>query len=519
MPTGQRFFIDATRPDDSGAGTSEAAAWKTGDKATTLADATPFHFGAGCEILFKAGQTHTIKKLRLIKQGGSAAPVKIGRYGEGPDPILATGGTNDEALFPGVIALDSCYRFEISHLVLDANWQTAGPGTGVAGVIVRHIADSSIVHAVVCRNVVARKAGQDGFVFHAFAAAAAPTPSMLVNCEGDRCMDNGWGLYGPSVGFTVWNGWWHGNGNLGLSVPDYGPLGGDGGSSHDTAVGVLDAFNRYENNRDGSHHINTGVPSATLLGNYYRGNSQAALKLMDYGPAANSYPQLWTVLGCLFVIDAAATGNGGVIFGRDGEDVPPATGVDAGTGGVFSGLFAHNTIVNASAIPSLFMSWKDHAANDTAAFQLANNLFVRDGAGPHVEIKRRGRPINFTASRNGFSSDASGQFVLDGANKTLAEMKTAGIFAATSAAAAPQMTGDPDDDPANAVLGAASPFRGVADNLDAVAAALGVSVRELFRGLFPSGRARNLGCFDFASSPSGLLLPRGPVPAFPAYAF
>lgn len=519
MPTGQRFFIDNSRPDNSGAGTSEATAWKTADHATSLADATPFYFGAGCEILFRAGQTHALKKLRMVKQGGSAGRLRISRYGEGPNPILATSGTNDEGVLGAVISIDSCYVVRVEDLEVDAAYQNGGsPGTGVSGIGQKHLAEPSLVRALEVVRCTARRAGQDAFAFHAFSLSEAPTPSFLVHSFGDRAMDNGWGLYGSSNGFVAWNNRIYGSGNAGLGVPDYGPFGGDGGSAHESARNVLDAFNRYESCRDGSHHIQAGLPSQTILCNYYRGNLQSALKLMDYDPVATITPQFWNILGCLFVLPAAANANGGVIFGRDGDDAPGSS-LETGTGGVFGARFLHNTIVNDSAKPSLFASWKNDSANDTAAFDLRNNLFVRNGTGAHIELKRRGRPIAFTTGRNGFSSDGSGQFVLDGVNTDLAGMKAATILGATSAAATVSMLGDAAVDPANARLIESSPFAGVADSLAAVAAAIGVSVEALYASVWTAQARRDLGAAPFASSPSDLLLPRGPIPTFPAFHF
>ena len=518
MPSSTRFFIDSSRPDNSGDGMSEATAWKNTEAANTLG-ATPFYFGAGCSFLFKAGQTHTLKKLLLVKQGGAAGWIFVDRYGEGPDPILLTAGTNDEAFLGAAISVDSCYRVRVQNLDIDVAWQTTGlPGGGVSCIGQKHLAEPSLVHALEVVNCIGRRAGQDAFGFHAFSTSESPTPSFLVNSFADRAMDNGWGLYAMSNGFTAWNNRLYGCGNASLSVPDYGPFGGDGGSAHESARNVLDAFNRYEENRDGSHHIQSGLPGQTMLCNYYRGNLQSALKLMDYDPALTVTPQFWNVIGCVFALPAGMTGNGGVIFGRDGDDGSGGA-LDVKHGGVFAGRFLHNTIYNASAQPGLFLSWLNDAANDGAAFDMRNNVFVRAGTGAHIDARRRTRTIAWVAGRNAFNTDASGQFLLDGSNADLAGMKAASIIGAASVAADPLLVGDPDTDPANATLGPSSPSRGVAENLEAVAAAIGVSVRELYASVWSAARPRDLGAAPFRSAPSGLLLPVGPVPAFPGYAF
>jgi hypothetical protein len=75
------YYVDATRPDDSGTGLSTAAAWKTLNKVNSKT------FQPGDQILLKRG---CIWREQLIpsSSGTAASPIIIDAYGTGNNPVL-----------------------------------------------------------------------------------------------------------------------------------------------------------------------------------------------------------------------------------------------------------------------------------------------------------------------------------------------------------------------------------------------------------------------------------------------
>jgi parallel beta-helix repeat protein len=89
--TGPNYYVDDVNGNDANAGTSEAAAWRSLDKASAIT------LSPGERLLFKRGGvwTGTLK----IEEGGSGGlPVVIASYGSGPLPIMQ-GGRDCIALF------------------------------------------------------------------------------------------------------------------------------------------------------------------------------------------------------------------------------------------------------------------------------------------------------------------------------------------------------------------------------------------------------------------------------------
>lgn len=482
------YYIDRENGNDSNAGTSELSPWRTIDKVTTLADATPFTFKAGDQILLKAAQTHDGKKMRLVKQGGSAGWLEIGRYGGGADPIVAPNGTNDDT-FPGaVISLDSCYRVRVFGMTVDAAWQSL-----VSCIGQKHVTDDTIVHALEVVDAKVRKAGQDGIAMALGAASEAADASFIRRVTAELNMDNGVGIYGPSNGTMLIDSVLYGNGNTALGVPDYGVYGGDGFSAHDVARNAWAVNCLFDSNRDGIHHINTGLPSGFVVNCWFRGNTQTACKLMDYAAAATSVPQSFVVAGNLFDLPAAMSGNGGLVLGRDGDDAP-GSGVEVGTGGVWSLIEVQNTYYNRSAKPAMFGSWKDHVDTNGQAYRRMNNLFLKLSTGGHWNINRRARTPTIAAGINGYNTNVSGDVVIDTVNGQIAAAISAGFDLSGAVIGDPGLLGDPATDQLLARFLPTSIASGVGTDTSSYLAALGVTPTDLRQLPLPWQGHWPLGC-------------------------
>ncbi|PKL33507.1 MAG: hypothetical protein CVV45_07360 [Spirochaetae bacterium HGW-Spirochaetae-10] len=75
------YYVDAENGDDNHSGLSVSTAWKT------LEHINKQTFGAGAQVLFKAGQ-NWYGSLQPSGSGEAGRPVTIGRYGEGPQPAI-----------------------------------------------------------------------------------------------------------------------------------------------------------------------------------------------------------------------------------------------------------------------------------------------------------------------------------------------------------------------------------------------------------------------------------------------
>ncbi|GIO13184.1 hypothetical protein J19TS2_27390 [Cohnella xylanilytica] len=89
---GNVYYVDSASGDDSNAGTSPEAAWRTLDKVNASV------FEPGDSILFKAGG---VWNGTLSPQGSGAAghPIRIDRYGDGNKPLIAGGGAEAAVYF------------------------------------------------------------------------------------------------------------------------------------------------------------------------------------------------------------------------------------------------------------------------------------------------------------------------------------------------------------------------------------------------------------------------------------
>lgn len=82
------IYVDPVTGNDSGAGTSENAPWRS------LAKVNATVWGPGTSILLKAGTTFVDQYLDLRGSGAAGAPISVGKYGAGARPIINFGNTS-----------------------------------------------------------------------------------------------------------------------------------------------------------------------------------------------------------------------------------------------------------------------------------------------------------------------------------------------------------------------------------------------------------------------------------------
>lgn len=123
---GTTYYIDAAAGDDANDGKSESAAWKTFANLPTL------ELSAGDKVLLKAGCTWNItdQPLEINNAEGTAeAPVVLGSYGEGDNPVINGNGnpwqTNVSAPKEDVAAV---HVYNSKHIIIEnlevTNWES-----------------------------------------------------------------------------------------------------------------------------------------------------------------------------------------------------------------------------------------------------------------------------------------------------------------------------------------------------------------------------------------------------------
>src|SRR5258706_3056598 len=82
MAEGQTFYVDPINGNDNNNGLSEGSAWKSVPKVNAQT------FQPGDTVLFKSGEVYH-EPLRVTgAMGTESAPITIGGYGTGPNPIF-----------------------------------------------------------------------------------------------------------------------------------------------------------------------------------------------------------------------------------------------------------------------------------------------------------------------------------------------------------------------------------------------------------------------------------------------
>ena len=89
---GPNYYVDDVNGSDANSGTSEAAPWRTLDKASN------FTIAPGARLLFRRGGVWS-GTLKVEESGAGGLPVVIGSYGSGPLPVIQ--GASDCVLLSG----------------------------------------------------------------------------------------------------------------------------------------------------------------------------------------------------------------------------------------------------------------------------------------------------------------------------------------------------------------------------------------------------------------------------------
>jgi len=113
------FYVDALHGDDSNAGTSPSAPWKTLDQVNRS------HYQAGDRILFHSGSRWS-GQLVLSSSGAEGAPILIDRYGRGKLPRI-----DGEGKVENVLQLENVEEIEVRHLEITNYGSQPGVRRGV----------------------------------------------------------------------------------------------------------------------------------------------------------------------------------------------------------------------------------------------------------------------------------------------------------------------------------------------------------------------------------------------------
>jgi hypothetical protein len=125
MALAETYYVDSSRADDSGNGTSEATAWKS------LAKVNATTFQPGDEIRFKRGGVWNGHLWPKGSGNGSVngGPIVINAYGTGARPLINGNGFEDE--FLGAVSLKNQEWWEINDLEVTNNASTDGIRAGI----------------------------------------------------------------------------------------------------------------------------------------------------------------------------------------------------------------------------------------------------------------------------------------------------------------------------------------------------------------------------------------------------
>ncbi|WP_164716346.1 family 16 glycoside hydrolase [Paenibacillus whitsoniae] len=126
MAAGTIYYVDSSRPDDSGDGKSAATAWKSLSKVNATT------FAPGDQILLKSGGTWT-GQLYPKGSGVSGSPITLSSYGSGSKPLINGGGLTMNADGSGgaAVYLYNQEYWEIKNLEVTNTGVTAAKRLGV----------------------------------------------------------------------------------------------------------------------------------------------------------------------------------------------------------------------------------------------------------------------------------------------------------------------------------------------------------------------------------------------------
>jgi len=139
------YYVDSVGGDDLRSGTSEASAWQSLEKASSIT------YAPGDQILLKSSSVWNGEQLWPKGSGSAGRPIIIDRYGEGPAPLL-----NGDGLVQDVIYLQDQEYWEIRSLEItnyregDDQWDDSNIKRGVY-VTAR---DVGVVHHIYIQGLV-----------------------------------------------------------------------------------------------------------------------------------------------------------------------------------------------------------------------------------------------------------------------------------------------------------------------------------------------------------------------------
>jgi len=120
------YHFDPKEGDDQAGNGSQGAPWRSLAKASSLV------LAPGDEILLKAGGSWVGEHLELSCTGSAQAPVRVGRYGEGADPLIDFADTGNPEGEAWGLRLLNCSHVIVSDLrIRSGRWQSSRLRSGV----------------------------------------------------------------------------------------------------------------------------------------------------------------------------------------------------------------------------------------------------------------------------------------------------------------------------------------------------------------------------------------------------
>lgn len=137
-PGGRTYHVDSVGGDDGRDGLSPQTAWRTLDRANRTV------FAPGDRLLFKAGARFE-GRLVLHGSGCRGRPITVGRYGSGPQPLIAAEGRHAEAVW-----LHNVAHWDLRDLEITNTGATPAPHR--TGVLVS-LEDFGTAHHIVLQRL------------------------------------------------------------------------------------------------------------------------------------------------------------------------------------------------------------------------------------------------------------------------------------------------------------------------------------------------------------------------------
>lgn len=192
------YYVDSTSGDDSGAGTSPAMAWKSLTKINQTV------FQPGDALLLKSGSTWT-GQLWPKGSGRATLPIGLGKYGDGPKPVIDGAGRVEDA-----VLLKNQQYWEVSDLEITNHGDVPAVRRGV------HIAAENYgdLHHIYLRSLTVHDVNgrddskENGGIIYTSVGKTKPSRFVDLRIEEnhvyhvDRNGISGWSTHWPR---SAWN--------------------------------------------------------------------------------------------------------------------------------------------------------------------------------------------------------------------------------------------------------------------------------------------------------------------------